>query len=135
MPDTEWRVIPDFPGYVISETGEVRELQSNRIIAAETGDHRESVRLRRDGKQYRRGVRKLVSRMYDTHHNYSGYHPVPGFETYEANSDGFVRKIGSTKHLKERTDSGTYYILFRNGQRHKRSINSIIQDIERAYYG
>lgn len=61
----DWVEIEDFPGYSISDTGRVRNDDTDRILALQINQHGVvHVGLFRDGKQYKRGVALLVCQAF-----------------------------------------------------------------------
>lgn len=57
----DWREIPDFPGYSVSNMGRIRNDRTDRIMALQINQHGiVHVGLFRDGKQHKRGVALLV---------------------------------------------------------------------------
>lgn len=57
-----WASIRDFPGYAVSNYGEVINAEKDlRLILSPTQNGELTVGLRRDGHQYRRSVRVLVA--------------------------------------------------------------------------
>lgn len=57
----DWAMIPDFPRYSISETGLVRNNETERILRqVALPDGRMKVGMMRDGIQYQRAVSRLV---------------------------------------------------------------------------
>lgn len=56
----EYRVIFEFPDYMLSNQGEVRNHKTGKVIKT---DHNTSwyVALRKDGKTYQRGIKKLIN--------------------------------------------------------------------------
>lgn len=58
----EWKTIPEFPDYEVSDTGKVRNKDSERILALTRNQHGVIlVGLMKDNRQYKRGVAHLVA--------------------------------------------------------------------------
>jgi len=65
MPDKKketWRVIQEFPGYMINQSGDVRTTGGSLISSVEDGSL--AVNLRKDGKTYHRAIRQLLRATY-----------------------------------------------------------------------
>lgn len=58
MRDEEWRDIPDFPNYQVSDEWRVKNVE-RQTIKATIQDGALTVKLSKDGKVYHRGVRGL----------------------------------------------------------------------------
>lgn len=57
----EWRVIPEFPRYGVSEFGQIQNFETERILRqVKLPDGRLKIGLVRDGIQYQRAVSRLV---------------------------------------------------------------------------
>lgn len=59
----EYRVIPEFPKYMINKDGVVRNAETGRMMSSERPDGL-SVILRKDGKTYHRAVRTLLKQTF-----------------------------------------------------------------------
>lgn len=60
----KWKTIVDFPGYEVSDRGQIRSAKTGRIrkqIAGKTG---QGVTLRHNGKTVTRGVARLVAQEF-----------------------------------------------------------------------
>ena len=59
--EADWKPIPNFPGYVINQQGEVKGTRYNKLVPPDKG----SVRLRKDGKRHTRRVSILVYEIFE----------------------------------------------------------------------
>lgn len=78
----EWRHIPDFPNYCVSNWGRVRNEDSGRVLALMRNQHGVcNVGMMRKGVQYKRSVTLLVASVF------LDPHPLEAFDT-PINLDG-----------------------------------------------
>lgn len=57
----EWRAIEDYPGYMVSDEGQVFSMKRNRLLTiSDHGDGYKTVSLRKDGKSKHPFVHRLV---------------------------------------------------------------------------
>ncbi len=78
---TQWSVIEDFPRYVVSDAGEVRNTRTGRILKPKVNQYGVvGVGLMREGVQFHRSVSLLVVKAFV-------FRPLPAFDT-PINLDG-----------------------------------------------
>lgn len=115
--ELEWRVLPEFPKYEITEDGDVRNRETGKPLQEyhnkKTGVY--SYCLRIDGNSStNRGFWGLVHSAWPELN--SGWKDIPDFPGYQVNKKGDVR--GTLRYLVlTRTPSGLYR-LRRDGKRH-----------------
>lgn len=91
----EWRRIPGFPVYEITEDGDVRNIRTGRIIQElenkTTGVYFYSVRDK-DGKQRSRGYQSLVKLAFgEAERPEEDWKIIPDFPGYQVTRDGEIR--------------------------------------------
>lgn len=59
--DEEFRFVEGFPSYKVSNHGRVLNAQRNRFMSLSFNGHELTVGLMKNGKQYRRSVRRMVA--------------------------------------------------------------------------
>jgi len=97
---SEWRIIPDFPKYEITELGDVRNRHTkyvlNEVHNKTTGAY--SYCLWKDGKSYHRNFWTLVYNAWPEMKPAEKWRTHPTYTGYEVSRDGEVRNK-TTRHV------------------------------------
>jgi len=64
LPGQEWRVIPDYPDYAVSNMGNVITIKTGRLRRLSNHKGYKQCMLRKDGKAYNRFVHRLVANAF-----------------------------------------------------------------------
>ena len=67
MNDAQWKQIPDFPDYWVSDDGRVINLKTKHVLTAKQrpGFNFRVVRLNKDNKQYERSIHALQQKVFN----------------------------------------------------------------------
>lgn len=145
---TEWRVLPEFPKYEITDDGDVRNRDTRKLLN-ETQNKRTGVwsySLRRnDGTNTHRGCWSLIysafpelkpvkepepvksTRSYSKRNQWAD---IPDFPRYEIHPDGKVRYRVSKRFRKTEMNGEVEMVVLLNEQgSHRRSINGLLFEV------
>jgi transposase len=64
LPQEEWRIIPDFPEYAVSNKGNIATLKTGKLRKFSDHKRYKQCMLRKDGKAYNRFVHRLVANAF-----------------------------------------------------------------------
>lgn len=135
----EWRTLPEFPKYEITAEGDVRNRDTrkklNEVENKRTGAYSYSLR-REDGRSTCRNFWGLVYSAYPelapkqtvkvlstrSYAKRNQWVDIPGYPTYQAHPDGYVRyKVGLRKRkMLHDTTGAPYFLLFNEDGESKR---------------
>lgn len=144
---SEWRTLPEFPGYEITSDGDVRnkwtKKQLNEVENKRTGAYSYSLR-RPDGRSTCRNFWGLVYSAFPelkpeepakpekSTRSYSKrglWVDIPGFPTYQAHPDGLVRYRISKRFREIHIQGGRKYVkLIDEYGRHRRYMLDTLMD-------
>ena len=130
-----WKDIVGFDNYELSDAGEVRNKKTRRLVKAWPTNGLLRVSLYQDGRQHLRYVHKLVAGDYRAPRETAApeptidddaatWRPVVGFEQYEMDENGRVRKVDTKRVLKiTENNSAAAYRLIRDGRAYTVSVH------------
>jgi len=119
---TEWRVIPEFPRYEITEDGDVRNRETkkklNETENQKTGVWSYALWYGRSGTPTRSTHRTHWTLICDVYPDkvLVGWKPIPNFPGYLVNKQGEV--MGTRFYKKLAKTSSSAYVLRKDGKRH-----------------
>lgn len=148
MTELEWRVIPDFPKYEVTDEGDVRNRETKvELVETENkrnGNYAYSLR-RADGRHSTRSyqsliynafpeleppkpepkVKRVVSKKGD-------WRIIPEFPRYQIHKDGRVRYTGNRNAIKPKIrnyDDAEYVLLSNEKGRQRKTIDRLVREV------
>jgi hypothetical protein len=138
-----WKDIVGFDNYQLSDAGEVRNKKTRRFVKAWSTNGMLRVSMYQDGRQHLRYIHKLVAGDYrapakatepepvndDTapepiNDDPATWRPVIGFEQYEMNENGSLRRVDTKRVLKiTENNTASAYRLIKDGRAHTVSVH------------
>lgn len=129
--DDVWRPIPNFPNYMMNVEGEVRNHRTGKLLyPGYDQNHRMFWVLHRGGKRYKRGYQRLYNSVFPPRREaevFSDWEKIPGFESYEINRFGQVRRVSTKRLLKPGGKSGSYVQLSKDSVTYRRGISGLMR--------
>lgn len=147
---TEWRTLPEFPDYQITDDGDVRNKHSHETVNETQNKNTGawSYPLRRaNGRSTHRAVWGLIYSAYPelkpeekpkeekstrSYVKRNQWKDIPDFPTYQLHPDGIVRYKASKrfrKALKDVTDKLDYVMLINDSGTHRRTIKRLLSEV------
>jgi len=142
---TEWRVLPEFPKYEVTEDGDVRNRETKEILTEtenqKTGAYAYSLR-RANGKHTTRHyqgliysafpeleppkpepkVKRVVSKKGD-------WKIIPDFPRYQVHKDGRVRYTGNRNAIAPKMDHTEHVFLSNEKGRFRKTIDRLVREV------
>jgi hypothetical protein len=144
---TEWRTLPEFPDYQITEDGDVRNKWSfetvNETQNKNTGAWSYPLR-RANGKSTHRAYWGLIYSAFPelkpeeapkpkkstrSYSKRNQWRDIPDFPRYQIHPDGIVRYKVSKRFRKSNTDHVEYVLLRNDEGEHRRTINGLLNEV------